>query len=123
MGSAATTSSKTITARSCSSSISTSANRESARRAACPDRCTRNAYGHSPPASLHRPRHRDADQASGSAADKFNEVAVSANLEAKTEFLFVTEVVEDKSGGWRVHIEQSIFIAPKNGIPRRRGES
>ena len=41
------------------------------------------------------------------AAEKFDEVAVSANLEEKTEFLFVTEVVEDKSGGWRVHIEQS----------------
>jgi hypothetical protein len=25
----------------------------------------------------------------------------------KTESLFITEVVEDKSGGWRVHIEQS----------------
>jgi hypothetical protein len=35
------------------------------------------------------------------AAEKFNEVAVSANLEEKTEFLFTTEVVEDKSGGWR----------------------
>ena len=41
------------------------------------------------------------------AAEKFDEVAVSANLEDKTEFLFTTEVVEDKSGGWRVHIEQS----------------
>ena len=40
-------------------------------------------------------------------AEKFNEVAVSANLEGKTEFLFVTEVVEDRSGGWRVRIEQS----------------
>jgi len=49
----------------------------------------------------------DSEQDAICAAEKFNEVAVSANLEDKTEFLFVTEVVEDKSGGWRVHIEQS----------------
>src|SRR5258708_97586 len=49
----------------------------------------------------------DSEQDAIRAAEKFNEVAVSANLEEKTEFLFVTEVVEDKSGGWRVHIEQS----------------
>jgi hypothetical protein len=49
----------------------------------------------------------DSEQDAIRAAEKFNEVAVSATLEGKTEFLFVTEVVEDKSGGWRVHIEQS----------------
>jgi hypothetical protein len=49
----------------------------------------------------------DSEQDAICAAEKFNEVAVSANLEDKTEFLFTTEVVEDKSGGWRVHIEQS----------------
>jgi hypothetical protein len=49
----------------------------------------------------------DSEQDAIRAAEKFNEVAVSANLEDKTEFLFVTEVVEDKSGGWWVRIEQS----------------
>jgi hypothetical protein len=49
----------------------------------------------------------DSEQQAISAAEKFNEVAVSANLEDKTEFLFVTEAVEDKAGGWWVHIEQS----------------
>ena len=49
----------------------------------------------------------DSEQDAICAAEKFNEVAVSANLEDKTEFLFTTEVVKDKSGGWRVHIEQS----------------
>jgi hypothetical protein len=49
----------------------------------------------------------DSEQDAICAAEKFNEVAVSANLEDKTEFLFTTEVVEDRSGGWRVHIEQS----------------
>jgi hypothetical protein len=49
----------------------------------------------------------DSERDAICAAEKFNEVAISANLEAKTEFLFVTEVVEDKSGAWRVHIEQS----------------
>src|SRR6516162_4898430 len=54
MGSTATTSSKTRTARSCSSSISTSATRET-----CAGglgklliRCTRDAYGHSSPGCL-----------------------------------------------------------------------
>jgi hypothetical protein len=49
----------------------------------------------------------DSEQYAIRAAEKFNEVAVSANLEDKTEFLFTAEVVEDKSGGWRVHIERS----------------
>jgi hypothetical protein len=49
----------------------------------------------------------DSEQHAICVAEKFNEVAVSANLEDKTEFLFVTEVVENKFGGWRVHIEQS----------------
>jgi hypothetical protein len=49
----------------------------------------------------------DSEQHAICAAEKFNEVAVSANLEDKTELLFVTEVVEDKSGGWRVRFEQS----------------
>ena len=41
----------------------------------------------------------DSEQDAIRAAEKFNEVAVSANLEDKTEFLFNTEVVEDKWGG------------------------
>src|SRR5258707_15454278 len=49
----------------------------------------------------------DPEQDAICAAEKFNEVAVSANLEDKTEFLFVTDVVEDKSGGWWGHIDQT----------------
>ena len=49
----------------------------------------------------------DSEQDAICAAEKFNEVAVSTNLEDKTEFLFVTEVVKDKSEGWWVRIEQS----------------
>ena len=49
----------------------------------------------------------DSEQDAIRAAEKFNEIAVSANLEDKTEFLFVAEVVENKSGGWWVRIERS----------------
>jgi hypothetical protein len=40
----------------------------------------------------------DSEQDAICAAEKFNEVAVSANLEDKTEFLFTTEVVEEGIG-------------------------
>src|SRR5258708_2368717 len=49
----------------------------------------------------------DSEEDAICAAEKFNEVGVSANLEDKAEFLVTTGVVEDKSGSWRGHIEES----------------